>query len=422
MNEATRTATREPVRETLPNGLRVIVDERPSAATVAVQVTARAGTRDDAARPGLTPFTSAMIFQGTSRRPSESDLQREIARVGGSLNRVSSVELSYFSARVPARDVDLAFDLLADLALGPLFDVEALGRQQQISLQNLTMRRVNPGPLLEDLFLTNLFAGHPVGTPLAGTPESIEGIDREQLVEARRRRWLGRNLVLTVVGRILPEAAIAKAEHYFGRLDPGQANERQPQSLPPRTRREQVRGEAGQQQLVFRLGFPAPGLLHPDRYPLVVLDAMMSGLAGRLGRAIRTERGLAYTAGSSYGAYTDSGAWYAAAGVDPQNLEAALDATRQEIQRLREVRPDDAEVAGKIGQIAGSQILADEGNAPRASRLATQAVLGTEPVEEYVRRIRAVTPEDVQRVARTYLDPSTALVVVVGPPIPPTIS
>lgn len=403
------------VRDVLPNGLMIIVEERRTAETVAFQLTARAGARDDADQPGLTVITSRMIFQGTSRRPSETDLQRAATQVGGTLTRGTTVETSWFSSVVPSRETDVAFDLLADLALDPLFDPDALTRQRELALQELAQRRANPRLLIDDLFQATIFAGHPASTPLLGTSESIETITRDGLVQARARLWNAANLVLTIVGRIRPEEALAGAGRYFASVPSGSANERPmvPVELPESPRR--VQGQAGQQQIDFRLGFPTPGLLHPDRYPLTVLNALMTGSSGRLFRELRGALGLAYVAGSSYTTYTDAGAWFATAGVDPQNLDRALDVVLAEIEGARSGIPDPDQVARRLTQIAGRQILADETNSARASRLASQQVLGTESTEEFVRRIREVTPADVLRVAREYLEPDHSVLVAVGP-------
>jgi predicted Zn-dependent peptidase len=404
-----------PVREVLANGLTVIAEERRTADTVALELTARAGARDDGDLPGVNLLTSRVMFQGTSRRPSETELQRAAAQVGGTLSRGTGLELSSFTSRMPAREVSLGFDLLAGLVLEPLLDEGALARQKQITLQDLGRSRSEPGSLLSDLFQEAIFPGHPVGRRIIGTEQGIESLTREDLLDARQRFWSAANLVLTVIGRIGVREAIARAQQYFGDLPSGSANERRPASLPPLASAQTVRGEAGQQQAQFRLGFQAAGLLEADRYPLVVLNALMAGASGRLFKELRTERGLAYSAGAGYVAYTDAGAWFTAAGVDPQNVDTALEVVRAEVGRLRDEPPDAGEVASKISQIAGQQILADEGNAARASRLASQEILGTEPTEEFVRRIRQVIPADVQRVAQTYLDPDRALLVVVGP-------
>ena len=418
-----------PVREHLPNGLIVIAEERRSAETVALQLAARAGSRDDGAAPGINTLTSRVMFQGTSRRPSETELLRAAARVGGTLTRGTTAELSLFASAMPARAVDVGFDLLADVVLNPLFDEAALARQQQLALQELAQRRSDPGALLADLFQAAMFAGHPASTPPLGTAESVAALTRDALLANHARFWGAANLVLTIAGRLAPAEALAKAQSSFGALPMGAPAERRPAGslgnmvaqgatapAAPRPGPQTVRGEAGQQQVQFRLGFRAPALRDRDRYPMTVLNAIMTGDSGRLFEELRNARGLAYVAGSGYAVLTDAAAWFAAAGVDPESLEPALEVVRDEIEGLRAAPPDAGEVAARISQIAGAQILADEGNAARASRLAAQEILGAESTEEFVRRIGEVTPDDVLRVARTYLDLDRALLVVVGPP------
>jgi predicted Zn-dependent peptidase len=296
-----------------------------------------------------------------------------------------------------------------------LLDADALQRQKQIMRQDLAQRRANPGQVIEDTFLEAIFAGHPLSTPVLGTEESIDAVTREALLEDRDRMWGAANTVLTVVGRIRAQDALARAQAYFGDMASGSPNLRPAATVQVPAEPEVVGRQAGQQQAQFRIGFVVPGLLEVDRYPLTVLNAIMSGSAGRLFRELRSERGLAYVAFTGYSGYSDAGAWYASAGVDPDNLEPALEVTRAEIEKLRAGAPDATEVAAKQEQIAGRQILADETNAALAGRLASQEILGTESTEEFVRRIRQVTPDDILRVADAYLDPDHSLLVVVGP-------
>src|SRR5205085_6091175 len=127
------------------------------------------------------------------------------------------------------------------------------------------------------------------------------------------------------------------------------------------------------------VGFLAPSLLEADRYPMAVLNAIMTGSSGRLFRGLRSDRGLAYVAGSGYSPLTDVGAWFATAGVDPQNVDAALEVVQTEIARVRDEEPSADETARRQGEIAGRQILADETNSARSGRLASQQLLGTPP-------------------------------------------
>jgi predicted Zn-dependent peptidase len=410
-------AAADPIRVVLPNGLTVLIEERPTADTVAMQLTARAGSRDDENQPGITIMTSRMMFQGTSRYPSETELQRAAQLVGGSLSRGTTVESSIFAAVVPSREVDVAFDLLSSLVLDPLFDEGALARQKTITLQDLAERHSTPSSAVEDLFNASLFGTHPLSRPVIGTEAGIASVTRDGLLAAHARQWGAANLVLTIVGRLNVEETLANVEAYFGPLPSGTRNDRVPATPAALQASRTVRGEAGQQQVQFRVGYVAPDLQSADRYPMVLLTALMSGGSGRLFRELRGARGLAYFAGAGYPTYTDAGAWYATANVDPQNVQLAVSIVREEIRKMGAAPPAIEEVLGTVSQIAGRQILADETNSARSSRLAAREVLGQESTEEFVQRMREVTPADVQRVAQRYLDPDRALIAIVGPPV-----
>jgi predicted Zn-dependent peptidase len=401
-------------RETLGNGLVVLLDERPTAESVALHLMARAGSRDDGPTPGITTLTSRLMFQGTRRRPSETALQREAALVGGTLGRGTGGESSEFVSQMPAREAGTGFDLLADLVADPLMDAEALARQQQIALQELSRRRSDPNAVMADLYQRTMYAGHPLGVFSLGTPESVAALTVADLQASRRRQWGAQNLVLAIAGKLSAGEALALAGDAFGPLPPGERVERPPVP-PPAPHFGTVTEAAGQQQLLFRLGFVAPDARHDDRHAMRVLNAITGGPSGRLFEEVRNARGLAYSAGSGYEVLSDAGSWFVAAGVDPQNLVPALEVVRAEVQRLREAPPDPAEVELRIGQFAGQQILAAESNAARAARLAAQEVLGIESREELVQGVRRVTPEAIWEAARTYLDPQRSVLAIVGP-------
>jgi zinc protease len=404
-----------PVRTVLPNGLVVIAEERRLADTVAFQLSTRAGSRDDAGELGINWITTRMLFQGTPRRPSETDVERAATRAGGTIARGISVELISLTSRMASAEADLGLDLLSDLVLNPLLDPGALSRQKQIALQDQAFRRADPSALLADVFQGNMFEGHPGSTPITGAPETVQAITREAVQARHAAYWGAANMVLTIVGRLSTDEALRRAERFFGGAPAGQRIERPRAQQRILTAPDTVRAAAGQQQAQFRLGFLAPDLLHPDRPAMTILTAIMGGASGRLFEEVRNQRGLAYVASAGYTVLTDAGAWYATAGVDPRNMDAALDVVRAEINRLKAGPPPAEEVARRISQIAGQQVVADEGNAARASRLASEEILGTESTEEFVRKLRQVTPEAVQAVAQRYLDLDRALLVVVAP-------
>ena len=404
------------IRETLPNGMVVIVEERRVADTVAVVINARLGSRDDTALPGLSFVTLLTMFAGTVSRPSTADIQRAIGNVGGTVNGSTVEELSSFFAVVPSNEGDAGFDIVADLVRNPLFDRAVVERQKQADLQRIAAQRADPNSLMALLFQQAMFAGHPAGIPILGTEESVRAMTREDMLANHAVYWnAAANQVLTVVGRIRPEEALARARAFFGDMPAGTANTRPAVAMPVPTEARTVHGAAGTQQLQFRLGFPAPVINDPDWYAFRVLNAITSGGAGRIFREIRSLRGLAYSAGSGYQWFTDAGTWFAGAGIDPENLEMVVDIMRGEVMRLRDELVGQDELEDKIGLFGGQQQVASELNLSRATQLAQQELLGVPTAEELVARIRQVTAVDVQRVARRYLDLERALLVVVGP-------
>jgi predicted Zn-dependent peptidase len=408
---------RDPIgRVTLANGLMVVAEERKSADTVAVRLTARAGGRDTADLPGLALLTSRVMLQGTPRYPSETSLQRAAALVGGTFERGTTTEYSAITAVVPSFEADVGFDLVSDVVKNAALDEGALGRQKSIALQDLAQRRASPSGLIDELFTSTLFAGHPLAAPLVGTADSINAINRGALLGARDRLWGASNLALAIVGNIPVDTALGKARQFFDGLPPGTRNEREARRVETRSFPNPVRGQAGQQQAQFRVGVPAPPQRDPDSYPFYLLNSITAGSSGLLFRELRGARGLAYSAGSAYLPYQDAGAWFATAGVDPQNLDAAIDVTRAVIAVLPTFRLTAGDIQGLVGQIDGLRALAEETNAARAERLAAEAILGIESTEELIRAVGSVTPGDVQRVAREYLRPERALTAIVTPP------
>jgi predicted Zn-dependent peptidase len=402
------------VRSTLGNGLLILVQARPSAGTAAVLHTTLAGVRDDGDAPGSTVLTSRMLLQGSPRFPSEIDVKRAITNLGGSIERGTTTEYSEISCVMPAGAVETAFDVISDVITNPLFSPDSFTGQQQVALSDLAQRRSSPGNVIADLFQQTLFAGQPLGFPPLGSEDSIAALTLETLQANRDRLWGAANTVLTIVGNVQPQNVLALAAEYFSGVAAGTANVRQPAVSTALASAQTVRATAGR-QVQFLVGFPAPSLREADRYPLAALTSIMGGFSGRLLRVLRSDLGLSFTPSATYTPFSDAGIWNASSAVDPDKLDQALDATRAQIQLLRDTSASSSEVADAIGAISGGEILESEANSSVARQLAVQQILGDVSNDEFVRRVQAVTADDIQRVAQTYLDLDHSLTTIVGP-------
>ncbi|GIW08514.1 MAG: putative zinc protease-like protein y4wB [Dehalococcoidia bacterium] len=401
-------------RQTLPNGALLLVKERPTSGVVAITVALRSGARDESADDaGARNLLARAHLLGTARWPTEDQLRRAIGATGGGIGVSASQELTTISVTVPVAEQQLAFEVLADVLNAPRFDADQIIRDRNLVLLDIRRRSADPAPLAFDTLLETVWRDHPGGHSVLGRAETVERIDRDRLLELRQRAVVGANLTVAVVGQITAERAFAELTNVLGSLPAGAPADRTPHPLPPRAGDERIGRFAGQRQAIVLVGLPIPGRRDPDRYALAVLDAVLGSPSGRLFAEIRTNRALAYVAGSGLSLMSDAGLFYAQAGTEPGNVERVIELISSELRRLIE-RPLTAEELGAAaGQLAGRRIMAEETSAAQANQIASLTALGSyESAESFAENVRRVTADDVQRVAERYLGAGRTIVVV----------
>jgi predicted Zn-dependent peptidase len=394
----------------------VLTKERADPDSVAINVAVRAGSRDEDERTsGAAHFMEHMFFQGTPRRPTALDVQSPIRSRGGTLNANTGWELINFDAVVRSADAATAVDVLADILTNATFDPEAIEKERRVVLQELNARHNNPNTRGSDLFFQTIFANHPARHLPGGNHDTVLAIDRDTLLQFRERWFVANNMVVAVVGNLRHEDAVDLVAEAFADLPTRPVP---PRSAPEGSLRaaafERVSGGSVQAQVLVGMG--APSLADDDRHAMAVLDAAIDDAGRRLFTEIRDRRGLAYSVGSSVVALSDTGAWVAAAGVDPANVELVSELILAEVHRLRDEFLSDAELESAKSYLEGRSVLGLETNLGQARRFAGQEALGLrEPIAQSIERVRAVTAQDVQRVARQYLDVDNHVRVVVEP-------
>jgi predicted Zn-dependent peptidase len=404
-------------RTVLPNGMVVLTKERPDPDSVAINIAVRAGSRDeDEATSGAAHFMEHMFFQGTPRRPTAFDVDQPITTRGGSLNASTGWELINFNAVVRSADFPTAIDVLSDILINATFDAVALEKERRVVLQELNARLNSPSTRASDTFFQTVFAGHPARHLPGGNRDTVLSISRDTLMDFRQRWFVANNMVVAVVGNVRHDDVVAQVDAAFRDMPV--------HPLPPRpavvrsfpTEQTLLRVNAGTSQAQVLLGVPAPTLTDPDRYAIDVLDAVIDDAGRRLFTEIRDRRGLAYSVGSGVIRLTDAGVWVASAGVDADNVELVTELILAEMRRLRDDPLTSQELDEARGYLEGRSVLGLETNLGQARRFSSQEALGVrEPIAEYLDSIRAVTADDVQRVARTYFDLENYTLVVVEP-------
>lgn len=399
----------------LPNGLLVLTKERLDSNTVAVVVAVRAGSRDeDDTTSGGSHWLEHAHFLGTARRPSNQAVFGAVEAVGGEINATTSWELTDYFIAVPADEFRLALDVLADMLLDSVFPEEHFNRERQVVFEELNRRQNTPGALAGDLFYSNVFRVHPARRLIGGTIESVQSIPLETILAYREQRYVAGNMTIAIAGRVRHAEAVAAVEAAFSRLPSGEWVHRPVVIEPAPEEPREVRVALGDRQAHLMLGGLAPSATSDDREAFIVLDAILDHPGRRLASEIRDKRGLATSVGATYFGLTDTGAWAASAVTTPDKVDEVKALILAELRRLREEPVSQQEVDDAVRSIRGSRQISEERNLGQARRLARDAALGLlEPWELWLERLDRVTPADVQRVARAYLDLDHLTTVVV---------
>jgi predicted Zn-dependent peptidase len=309
-------------------------------------------------------------------------------------------------------------ELIADVALRPTLPAAEIDGERRATLTALRSRQDQPFSLAMDTLMNRVYGDHPYGRPILGRPGALERIDRARLVAHHQRFYRGPRMILAVSGDVDARQVMAEAARLFADAPAGPA-EAEP-TLPAaaaRADRTVIVKPSAQAQVLA--GFLAPPTSHADYAAVKVLaTALGGGMAARLFTEVRDKQGLAYSTGGAYPSRLGPGVLFTQLGTAPANQTRAEAAMLGELERIRRDPLSPPELARAKGYLLGQFALDRRTNARLAWYDAFFEALGVGPgfAERYERAVEAVTVEDVQRVARTYLSAPT--VVTLGPAAP----
>ncbi|RAQ94434.1 M16 family metallopeptidase [Thermogemmatispora tikiterensis] len=408
-------------RTTLPNGLRLLTMCVPGIRSASIAFFFAAGSRYEPDHlAGISHFIEHMLFKGSKNYPSARILSETIEGVGGVFNGSTGKELTSYTARVPSEHLDVVIEVLADMIRYPLFDPHEIEKERQVIIEELSATRDDPqewsGLLLDQV----MWPGLPLGRDDAGRDETVAAISRQDMLTHQEQFYCPNALVVGVVGNIHHAQVRELIEWLFHDWEPRPLRTWTP-CPPPRDVPPVAVVYKETEQTNLSLGTLGVAHSSPDYYALMLLNAILGeGMSSRLFQSIREERGLAYDIGSYTSSYYETGNLVVSAGVDPSQTEAAVQAIVQELNRLCEVPVSERELERFKAYVCGGLILGLESTQQVASWLASQeCLLGhVVDVDEMIHQIQTVTPQDLQRVARTCFAPEWRRLALIGPEDP----
>jgi zinc protease len=405
-------------REVLPNGMVLLVAERPAVPIVAVRVLARAGAVwDPPDRPGLAHLTGALVTRGTARRTGP-ELDAAIEFVGGSLEAGAGRDTLNLSLRVLRKDLGLGLDLLAEVVLSPAFPPAEVARKIPEIQAAIKRSEEDPGSVAGRALGRLVYPGHPYGVPVEGTQESVGRLTREEVVAFHRAHVRPDTTVIAVVGAVTVADARREIIARFGAWPrPAEAAPRMTAPAPGPGPREEAITRADLTQSTIMFGRQAVRQTHPDYFPLVVASYILGGgSASRLYGRVRDEAGLAYAVHSYVNPAKYGASFVATAQTRAAEAPRVAAMIREELARMGREPVADRELALAKAYLIGSFPLRLDTSGKVADFIGAveDLGLGLDYADRYKERVARVTAADVQRVAATYFAPDTFNRVVVG--------
>ena len=406
------------VREVLDNGLRLITETMPHVRSVTLGVWLTRGSRHEAdAHGGIAHFVEHMLFKGTGTRSAE-DIAQAIDSIGGQLDAFTAKEYASYYIKVLDDHVPLAVDLLADIVRRPAFVAEEIEREKKVILEEIKMVEDTPDDLVHELFTQHFWEGHPLARPILGSPETVEALDRDTIVDYFGRAYVAPNLIVSAAGNLEHARLRELIAGAFGDMPasgavPGEEAPRVSPQVVTRTK------ELEQSHLcVGTNGYPQS---HGDRYVSYILNTVLGGsMSSRLFQNIREKRGLAYSVFSGLSAYRDAGNITIYAGCANDAVGEVIDLSIEELKALKREPVGESELRRAKDHLKGSLMLSLENTASRMSHLARQEIYFERHfgLDETLAGVEAVTTGDIQRVASDLFSNGSLAATVVGPQAP----
>jgi len=396
----------------LSNGFAIVADPMAGVETIAVGLHVDCGARHEEARTnGLAHLFEHMVFKGAGGR-SAREISEAVENVGGYLNAFTSRDQTAFQARMLADDLALGVELIADLVRRPHFDEGDLGREKDVVLQELGEARDQPDDIINDHFHATAWPAQAFGRPVLGDGATIAAIGVDDLRGWTARHYRPQAMVLACSGKVDFDALVEIAEKHFGDMPQAPRPVAELATYQGGTFVEKRRLESA--HILF--GYQGISYFDPDYYPLMLFSqAAGEGSSSRLFQAVREDRGLAYSIGSSVSAWRDTGLLTVYLATATREAKRATDLAR-DILHGAAVDLTQAELDRAKAQIRATILMALESVQGRADRLGFQTLVHGAPVDPavIVAKIDACTLDQVRAVGARMLSGHETLATV-GP-------
>ena len=403
------------------SGLRIVTEEVPSVRSAAVGIWVNVGSRDEApATAGASHFLEHLLFKGTTSRTA-LEISSSIESVGGEMNAFTSKEYTCFYARVIDTDLPMAIDVVSDLITSSIVTALDVDAERKVVLEEIAMRDDDPSDLVHDLFSDTYYGDTPIGRPILGTVDSIQGMSRNTVFNYYKKKYLPQDLVVAVAGNIKHKRVVAMVEEAFSRdnfLDVMAAPVIRPNTVAKNSRQQSV-GLLYKKSEQAHMFYGMEGVARADdrRFAMGVLSAALGGgMSSRLFQEIREKRGLAYSVYAYAQQFAGSGVLGFYAGCNPTKAIEVVEIIRSVVADVADNGMTHEEIERAKGAVRGSLVLSQEDTGSRMSRIGKNEIVYGQVMDfdDILKAISRVSAQDIREIASEFLV-KTPTLALVGP-------
>jgi zinc protease len=409
----------KPQEADLSNGVHLMVleDHRAPIVNFQLLIEGAGGYYDPKDLPGLAGFTATLMREGTTSRTSEQ-ISEQLDRLAASVNVAAAIASPFATVTGSglSDSADTVLAILGDVLMHPSFSQAEIDRYKTRTRATLMNQRSQPGFLAQERFQRVVFGDHPASR-YSATPEALDALTRERLIEFHTRHFVPDRAVMAIAGDITLEVAKRKVEAALADWKPSG------RAMPPTENPAALTGPSlslvarpGSVQTSLVVGTQAIERTNPDYEALTVANRVLGGPSARLFEHLREQKGYTYGAGSGFSAGRFRGSWSASTDVRTEVTDPALTDLLDEIRQMRDTPVPAQELSNiKRAIVAGFARSLENPSAILNNYIESYLYkLPPDYWDKYPDRIEAITAADVQRVAQKYWGADRLQIVAVG--------
>ena len=402
----------------LKNGLSVLMIENHKSPVVSVQMWVKTGSADERkGEEGISHFIEHLVFKGTNKYDVGA-IASTVEASGGELNAYTSFDQTVFYVNISREFSDVALDVISEMMGFPKFDSSEIDNEREVVIEEIKRSNDSPGRQASRLLFSTVFQNHPYGIPVIGYDKIIKKVSRKILVDYYQSRYVPKNMHLVVAGDFDSKEMAAKIDDTFGRLQNFKLRKVARKTEPKQTKTRVKVEKAPFEEAQFHMAWRVPGASHKDVAALDVLAMILGqGESSRLAQRLRMQSPLTNSIGAGTFTPKDLGLFTVSGSLNVEQATPVFEALQEELLKMIAEPPTADELKRAIVNLESEEFYSMETIEAVARKAGSfENLMGDYAYfQKFMKQIYALTPEDIQKAARKYLDIGNLNMVMMTP-------